>query len=51
LRHSQGFCWDSAQDLNKFEGLWIDYGKDNYAGVTWSNIPDADGRNGLFWNQ
>ncbi|MEJ7738643.1 MAG: glycoside hydrolase family 32 protein [Chitinophagaceae bacterium] len=24
--------------------LWIDYGKDNYAGVTWSNIPSSDGR-------
>ncbi|MFC3415414.1 glycoside hydrolase family 32 protein [Algoriphagus hitonicola] len=23
---------------------WLDYGADNYAGVTWSNIPDADGR-------
>jgi fructan beta-fructosidase len=23
---------------------WIDYGKDNYAGVTWSNVPDKDGR-------
>jgi fructan beta-fructosidase len=23
---------------------WIDYGADNYAGVTWSNIPVADGR-------
>ena len=23
---------------------WIDYGKDNYAGVTWSDIPDEDGR-------
>lgn len=23
---------------------WIDYGPDNYAGVTWSNIPEADGR-------
>jgi len=33
-----------AQDLKNFEGLWIDYGKDNYAGVTWSNIPDSDGR-------
>nr|WP_315203552.1 glycoside hydrolase family 32 protein [uncultured Flavobacterium sp.] len=33
-----------AQDLNKFEGLWVDYGKDNYAEVTWSNIPDTDGR-------
>ena len=24
--------------------LWVDYGRDNYAGVTWSNIPQADGR-------
>lgn len=24
--------------------LWLDYGKDNYAGVTWSNIPETDGR-------
>jgi fructan beta-fructosidase len=24
--------------------LWLDYGRDNYAGVTWSNIPDSDGR-------
>jgi fructan beta-fructosidase len=24
--------------------LWIDYGKDNYAGVTWSGIPEEDGR-------
>lgn len=24
--------------------LWLDYGRDNYAGVTWSNIPEADGR-------
>ncbi|GAB4408045.1 MAG: hypothetical protein OHK0039_10900 [Bacteroidia bacterium] len=23
---------------------WIDYGKDNYAGVTWSDVPAADGR-------
>jgi fructan beta-fructosidase len=23
---------------------WIDYGTDNYAGVTWSDIPDEDGR-------
>ncbi len=23
---------------------WVDYGPDNYAGVTWSNIPDSDGR-------
>ena len=24
--------------------LWIDYGRDDYAGVTWGNIPDSDGR-------
>jgi fructan beta-fructosidase len=23
---------------------WIDWGRDNYAGVTWSNIPSGDGR-------
>lgn len=23
---------------------WLDYGTDNYAGVTWSNIPPEDGR-------
>lgn len=23
---------------------WLDYGADNYAGVTWSNIPQSDGR-------
>lgn len=23
---------------------WLDYGKDNYAGVTWSDIPSVDGR-------
>ncbi|MEL6676426.1 MAG: glycoside hydrolase family 32 protein [Bacteroidota bacterium] len=26
------------------EVLWLDYGKDNYAGVTWSDVPEADGR-------
>ncbi|KGE18807.1 PfkB family carbohydrate kinase [Paenibacillus wynnii] len=24
--------------------LWQDYGRDNYAGVTWSDIPEQDGR-------
>ena len=24
--------------------FWVDYGKDNYAGVTWANIPNSDGR-------
>jgi fructan beta-fructosidase len=26
------------------EPLWVDLGKDNYAGVTWSDIPPEDGR-------
>lgn len=26
------------------DSKWLDHGKDNYAGVTFSNIPDADGR-------
>lgn len=24
--------------------LWMDYGRDNYAGVSWSDIPEKDGR-------
>jgi fructan beta-fructosidase len=24
--------------------LWVDHGTDNYAGVTWSNVPQPDGR-------
>ena len=24
--------------------LWVDYGRDNYAGVSWGNIPKSDGR-------
>ncbi|MGP7817412.1 glycoside hydrolase family 32 protein [Niallia sp. 01092] len=24
--------------------LWLDYGRDNYAGVSWSDIPSSDGR-------
>ena len=25
-------------------GIWIDHGRDNYAGVTWSDVPAEDGR-------
>ncbi len=25
-------------------GVWVDYGRDNYAGVTWADIPAEDGR-------
>ena len=28
----------------KEEILWLDYGRDNYAGVTWSDVPEEDGR-------
>ncbi len=28
----------------KNKTLWLDYGRDNYAGVTWSDIPKEDGR-------
>ncbi|AZS14150.1 PfkB family carbohydrate kinase [Paenibacillus lutimineralis] len=24
--------------------MWLDYGRDNYAGVTWSDVPEQDGR-------
>ena len=24
--------------------IWMDYGPDNYAGVTWSDVPESDGR-------
>lgn len=33
-----------AQDIAIEDAIWLDFGKDNYAGVTWSNIPDSDGR-------
>lgn len=26
------------------KALWLDYGRDNYAGVTWSDVPTSDGR-------
>ncbi|SDX62605.1 levanase/fructan beta-fructosidase [Lutibacter oricola] len=35
---------DFKNELDTNNASWIDYGKDNYAGVTWSNIPDTDGR-------
>ncbi|RME68471.1 MAG: glycoside hydrolase family 32 protein [Alphaproteobacteria bacterium] len=33
-----------AQRLTKQDVAWLDQGSDNYAGVTWSDIPPADGR-------
>lgn len=34
------FTNDNAKETT----LWIDYGTDNYAGVTWSDVPKEDGR-------
>lgn len=33
-----------ARDVQDEKGVWLDYGRDNYAGVTWSDIPPEDGR-------
>ena len=35
---------ESMQGLGEDHSYWLDFGKDNYAGVTWSNIPEEDGR-------
>ncbi|SFZ92767.1 levanase/fructan beta-fructosidase [Flaviramulus basaltis] len=35
---------DFSNQLKKENAIWLDYGRDNYAGVTWSNIPESDGR-------
>ncbi|MGW1453950.1 glycoside hydrolase family 32 protein [Salegentibacter agarivorans] len=35
---------DSMEDLGEDHHYWLDFGKDNYAGVTWANIPEEDGR-------
>lgn len=34
------FVADGEKSLSR----WVDYGADNYAGVTWSGVPPADGR-------
>lgn len=33
-----------SERLEQKEAIWLDYGTDNYAGVTFSNVPDTDGR-------
>lgn len=33
-----------AERVNNEKAVWADYGKDNYAGVTWNNVPTSDGR-------
>lgn len=38
-----------AENLKKNKAVWLDYGRDNYAGVTWSGLPDAQRRLFLGW--
>ena len=33
-----------ANDVSEENAVWLDWGRDNYAGVTWSDIPKEDGR-------
>ena len=33
-----------AERVKNEKAVWADYGKDNYAGVTWNNVPASDGR-------
>lgn len=35
---------ESVAKIGEEHDYWLDFGKDNYAGVTWSNIPQEDGR-------
>ncbi len=32
------------KEVTNEQGVWLDYGRDNYAGVTWSDVPKEDGR-------
>ena len=32
------------EKLKQDSAVWLDYGRDNYAGVTWSDVPISDGR-------
>jgi len=38
------FIPDSEYSLPDEQAIWLDHGRDNYAGVTWNNIPDSNGR-------
>lgn len=35
---------ETMRNLPKEHTYWLDFGRDNYAGVTWANIPEEDGR-------
>ena len=32
------------QNVQKGKAVWLDWGRDNYAAVTWSDVPKTDGR-------
>jgi len=42
----KNFVLDSAfaESVKNERAMWVDWGRDNYAGVTWSDIPKSDGR-------
>jgi len=42
LKRNEALATDTTQVVEK--AVWLDYGSDNYAGVTWSGIPPKDGR-------
>ena len=35
---------ENMTNLEEKHDYWIDFGRDNYAGVTWANLPEEDGR-------
>lgn len=35
---------ETISNMGEEHDYWLDFGKDNYAGVTWSNVPESDGR-------
>nr|WP_298527934.1 glycoside hydrolase family 32 protein [uncultured Christiangramia sp.] len=35
---------ENMSNLEEKHDYWIDFGRDNYAGVTWANVPEEDGR-------
>lgn len=37
-----------AQELNQKQNFWMDFGKDNYAGVSWQNIQSPQGQKYLM---
>lgn len=44
--NGENFTLDPSFAPNVTDGkaVWLDWGRDNYAGVTWSDVPEEDGR-------